>query len=109
MNGTAINIENVDTYIASFPEATQQLLHQLRAIITEMDPDIEELISYKMPAYKYLGPLAYFAGYKNHIGFYGTPSMAHFKEALKDFKTSKGTVQFPLDKPLVLLLQKHKR
>lgn len=96
---------NVDAYIASFPEETQTLLEQLRATIKKAAPGADELISYQMPAYKYNGMLVYFAGYKNHIGFYPTASgIANFTKDLSDFKNSKGAVQFPLDKPLPLQL-----
>ena len=64
-------------------------------------PDAEEVISYQMPAYKYYGMLVYFAAYENHIGFYPTASgIETFKKELSIFKGAKGSVQFPLDKPL---------
>ena len=73
----------------------------MRATIKKSAPDAEEIISYKMPAYKYKGVLAYFAGYKNHIGLYalGSPQK-EFKEELLKYKTGKGSIQFPLDKKL---------
>ena len=88
---------SVEEYIAAFPIEVQQLLNQLRQTI--------KAISYGMPGYKYNGVLVYFAGYKNHIGFYGTPT-AHesFKKELAVYKSGKGSVQFPLDKPLPLKL-----
>jgi uncharacterized protein YdhG (YjbR/CyaY superfamily) len=96
---------NTDAYIASFPKETQTLLEQLRATIKKAAPEAEELISYQMPAYKYNGMLVYFAGYKNHIGFYPTASgIANFTKELSVFKSSKGAVQFPLDRPLPLQL-----
>ena len=74
-------INEIDKYIATFPKETQVYLEQLRATIKKSAPDAEEIISYKMPAYKYKGVLAYFAGYKNHIGLYalGSPQK-EFKE-----------------------------
>ncbi|MFY9150825.1 MAG: DUF1801 domain-containing protein [Prolixibacteraceae bacterium] len=96
---------NVDLYIAGFPAETQEILNQLRETIRKVAPEAEEMISYQMPAYKYHGMLAYFAGYKNHIGFYPTGSgIESFKHKLSVFKTSKGTVKFPIDQPLPLEL-----
>jgi uncharacterized protein YdhG (YjbR/CyaY superfamily) len=100
-----ITPKNVDDYIAAFPVATQTLLLQLRATITKAAPGAKETISYQMPAYKYHGALVYFAGYDRHIGFYPTASgIAAFKTELSAFKSAKGSVQFPLDKPLPLRL-----
>lgn len=94
---------NVDIYIAGFPAETQNLLLQVRETIQKAAPGAEEVISYQMPAYKLNGMLVYFAGYKNHIGFYPTGSgIESFKHKLSGYKTSKGTVQFPLDQPLPL-------
>lgn len=101
MNTTKPN--KVSEYIEDFPKATQALLNQLRAVIKKAAPDAEEIISYQMPAYKYNGPLVYFAGYKNHIGFYPTPQgITAFKKELSVYKGSKGAVQFPLDEKLPL-------
>lgn len=93
--------KDVAGYIAAFPVKTRKLLRQLRTIIRKTAPNAEEKISYGMPGYKCHGMLAYFAGYKNHIGFYpGTAAILAFKKQLAGYNTSKGTVQFPLDKPL---------
>lgn len=98
MNSTPVNTES---YIASFPLETQKLLEQLRIIIKETAPEAEEKISYGMPGYKLNGMLVYFAGYAKHIGFYpGVACVVAFKNELSNYKTSKGTVQFPLNKPL---------
>lgn len=95
----------VDAYIAGFPGSTRELLEQMRATIIKAAPKAEEVISYQMPAYKYEGMLVYFAGYKNHIGFYPTGSgILAFKKELAAYKGSKGAVQFPLDKKLPLAL-----
>ena len=92
---------NINEYIATFPEETQKLLEELRFIIKEAAPDAEEGISYQMPAFRLNGILVYFAAYKNHIGFYPTGTgIANFKDEIKAFKNSKGTVQFPLNNPL---------
>ena len=94
----------VDGYINSFPDDVQILLRQIRATIIENAPDAIEDISYRMPAYKINGkPLVYFAGFKNHIGFYATPTgHSEFAEELSKYKQGKGSVQFPLKKPLPL-------
>ena len=95
----------VDAYIAGFPKDAQTLLEQLRTAIMKAAPDAEEVISYQMPAYKYFGMLVYFAGYKNHIGFYpGAAGIETFKKELSIYKGAKGSVQFPLDKPLPIQL-----
>lgn len=94
----------VDSYIKSFPENIQALLQQIRSVIKENAPDAEEGFAYKMPAYKLNSrPLVYFAGHSKHIGFYATPSgHAHFSKELSEYNQGKGSVQFPLDKPLPL-------
>lgn len=93
--------KNFKEYIADFPLETQQLLFQLYTTIKASAPEAIEVISYSMPAFKLNGILVYFAAYKNHIGFYPTGSgIEAFKEEIKDYKTSKGTLQFPLNKPL---------
>jgi uncharacterized protein YdhG (YjbR/CyaY superfamily) len=93
--------KTVDEYIASFAPQQQKTLNQMRNIIRKAAHKASEVISYNMPAYKQNGTLVYFAMAKNHIGFYPTPSaIEHFKDELKNFTTSKGAVQLPLDKPL---------
>ena len=97
--------KNTDEYISVFPEATQEILQQLRTTIKKAAPQAEEVISYNMPAYRLNSILVYFAGYANHIGFYPTPSaLEAFKKEIAVYKSSKGAVQFPLDKPLPLAL-----
>lgn len=96
-----ITYQDQDQYISGFPPATQEKLQALRAFIKELAPEAQECISYNMPAFKYNGAFAYFAGYQKHIGFYPTGSgVAHFLHKLNDFKTSKGAIQFPLNKDL---------
>lgn len=94
----------VDSYIKSFPSEVQVLLEQIRAKIKENAPDVIETFSYQMPAYRTNGrALVYFAGFKNHIGLYATPSgHKEFSRELSGYKQGKGSVQFPLDKPLPL-------
>lgn len=106
MNKTA-PAKNTDEYIRQFPPAVQASLQKLRTAIKTAAPKAEEVISYQMPAYKHHGMLVYFAAYKNHIGFYPTPSgIEAFKKELAVYKGSKGAVQFPVDKPLPLALIK---
>jgi len=96
----------VEKYISEFPEELQERLIQMRNTILQIAPDAEEGISYGMPAYKLSGkPLVYFAGFRNHVGFYATPS-GHkaFAEELANYKTGKGSVQFPHSSPLPLNL-----
>lgn len=95
------NLVDVPGYISDFPPATRKLLQELRSLIRKTVPKAEEKISYGMAGYKYQGMLCYFAGYAHHIGFYpGTGAIIKFKSRLKDYNTSKGTIQFPLDQPL---------
>jgi uncharacterized protein YdhG (YjbR/CyaY superfamily) len=91
----------IDKYIAGFPPEIQERMEQVRETIRKAAPIAEEVISYKMPAYKLNGVLVYFAGYKNHIGFYPTSSgIRNFEEELTDYQWSKGAIQFPHDKKL---------
>ena len=92
----------MDAYIKSFPENIRELLENVRQTIIENAPNATEEISYGMPAYKTFGkPLVYFAGYINHIGFYATPTgHKEFAKRLSQYKQGKGSVQFPLDKPI---------
>jgi uncharacterized protein YdhG (YjbR/CyaY superfamily) len=93
--------KNMDEYISSFPENVQVILDKLRKVIRESAPEAEEAISYGMPTFKLNGNLVHFAAYKNHIGFYPTPSgIIAFKEELSSYKQAKGSVQFPIDQPI---------
>ena len=93
--------ESIDEYISKFSPEIQKILIKLRQVIKESAPGAEEKISYQMPAFVLHGNLVYFAAYKNHIGFYPTPSgIVAFKNELSQYKGAKGSVQFPIDKPL---------
>jgi len=99
-------VENIDDYISDFPGETQKYLNEMRELIRKLAPDSVESISYAIPTFslneKYL---VYFAGFKNHIGLYPTPvGMEAFKEELSNYKKGKGSVQFPLNKPLPIAL-----
>lgn len=98
---------SVSAYIRKFPKEVAEKLESLRQVLKKTAPQAEEIISYQMPAYKFHGILVYFAGYRNHIGFYpGAKAIEVFSQDLLSFKTSKGTIQFPLDQPLPLTLVK---
>lgn len=94
------NPANVNEYIAFFPIEVQQLLNDFRKTIKAAAPNAEEVISYQMPAFKYHGMLVYFAAWKTHIGFYPAGAIKSFKKELSVYEVSKGTVKFPLDKPV---------
>lgn len=92
----------IDEYLATLSGEKKVLLEQLRNIIQEAAPEAEEVISYNMPAFRQDGMLVYFMAHKNHIGFYpGNKAVNEiFKAELKSFKTSKGTIQLPVNKAL---------
>ena len=95
----------IDEYIASFPPEVQEKLETIRATIRKAAPKAEEAISYMIPTFRLHGNLVHFAAYKKHIGFYpGAGGIAAFEEELAGYETSKGTVQFPLEKRLPLPL-----
>jgi len=99
--------KDIDDYISRFPFGVQAKLNEVRATIKKAAPEAIETISYAMPAFKLNGILVYFAAYKNHIGFYPASSgIVNFEKELQGYKTSKGTVQFPLGQPLPLDLIK---
>ncbi len=103
---TTTKPNNIDEYIAGFPKETQKILEQIRVTIKKAVPGVEETISYAIPAFTLKGRyLVYFAGYKNHIGLYPAPrGNEAFKKELSVYKGGKGTVQFPLEKPMPLNL-----
>jgi uncharacterized protein YdhG (YjbR/CyaY superfamily) len=91
----------IDEYIALFPKDVQSKLKELRKVIKEEAPKATETIKYQMPTFVLSGHLVYFAGYKNHIGFYPFPSgIEAFKKEASAYKTFKGTIQFPIDEPV---------
>ncbi|HLY69133.1 MAG TPA: DUF1801 domain-containing protein [Puia sp.] len=99
--------KTVDEYISSIPTGPREKLQSLRKAIKQLAPEAEECISYNMPAFKLYGVLVYYAAYPTHIGFYPTASpVAVFKKELEGYELSKGTVRFPLDKPLPMALIK---
>jgi uncharacterized protein YdhG (YjbR/CyaY superfamily) len=92
----------VDEYLQKLPSAEQVALERIRTIVLTMAPDAEESISYGMPAFKYQGrPLVYFSSFKDHLSLFPTSGPTEsLKNELQDFKVSKGTIQFTLDKQL---------
>jgi uncharacterized protein YdhG (YjbR/CyaY superfamily) len=97
--------KTIDEYISAFPPDIQKKLNKMRLTIQKAAPDATEKISYRMPSFTFNGMLVYFAAFKNHIGFYPfTSAIEEFKSELSGFKCSKGTVQFPNDKPIPLQL-----
>jgi uncharacterized protein YdhG (YjbR/CyaY superfamily) len=91
----------IGEYIGSFPEDVQRILEKMRQTIRDAAPESVEAISYQMPTFKLNGNLVHFAAFKNHIGFYPTPSgIEAFKKELSQYPGAKGSVQFPIDKPI---------
>ena len=91
----------IDEYIAGFPPEVQAILEKVRATIRKAAPGAEETIKYRMPTFTLNGNLVHFAAFKNHIGLYPTPrGIDEFKAELSAYKEGKGSVQFPLDKPI---------
>jgi uncharacterized protein YdhG (YjbR/CyaY superfamily) len=98
-----VSFKSIDEYIALFPEEIQLKLQEIRAAIHAAAPEAEERISYRMPAFAQKGILVYFAAWKDHIGFYPTSSGTQaFRQELSAYEYSKGTIKFPLEKPLPL-------
>lgn len=91
----------IDEYIAGFPPDIQAILQQIRAIIRQAAPGATEKISYQMPTFYLNGNLVHFAAFKKHIGLYPAPSgVEAFQDALAPYVKAKGSIQFPLDKPI---------
>ena len=107
MPAEKIKFTTANEYIQSFPKDEQEVLEKIQATLKKAVPAGEEVISYNMPAFKQHGILVYFAGYDKHIGFYPTGSPVQvFKDELAAYKTSKGAIQFPLDKSIPKALVK---
>jgi uncharacterized protein YdhG (YjbR/CyaY superfamily) len=98
-------VENIDQYIAGFPEEVRKKLEQIRELISKHATGAEECINYGIPTFKLNGNLVHFAAFKNHLGFYpGAAGVEAFSDVLDGYETSKGTIQFPLDKPIPVKL-----
>jgi len=93
--------QDIDEYIASFPKDIQEILEKVRTTIRQAAPDAEETIKYQMPTFTLKGNLVHFGAFKKHIGFYPTPTgTEEFKNELSVYEGAKGSVRFPLDKPI---------
>ena len=93
--------KTIDEYIRTFPEDVQNILKKMRTTIREAAPEAKEAISYQIPTFQLNGNLVHFAAFKNHIGFYPTSSgIEAFNDELSPYKRAKGSVQFPIDKPV---------
>ena len=103
-----LSIKNIDSYLAAVPQDMKPVLEKLRHTINQAAPEAEEVISYGMPAFKYHGMLVYFAAFKNHCSFFPASGLLIKEMAteLAAYKTSKGTIQFTIDKPLPAALVK---
>lgn len=96
-----ISYTSIDEYIAAFSPEIQEILQKLREVIRESAPDAKEKISYAMPTFEQHGNLVHFAAFKNHIGFYPAPDgINQFQDEVAEYHASKGTLQFPLGKPI---------
>jgi uncharacterized protein YdhG (YjbR/CyaY superfamily) len=96
-----MSANTIDEYINDFPDDVKVILHKIRKIISQTAPDAKETINYGIPTFKLEGNLVHFAGYKNHIGFYPTPSgIEKFKDELSAYENSKGPVKFLLKNPI---------
>ena len=97
--------KTIDEYIAGFPQEVQEILEKIRQTIRAAAPDAKETISYQMPTYTLNGNLVHFAAFKNHIGLYPAPTgIVKFKKELAAYQSAKGSVRFPLDKPIPFAL-----
>ena len=93
--------KTIDDYIAGFPPDVRVILQKLRATIRKAAPAAEEAIKYRLPTFVLSGNLVHFGAFKKHIGFYATPTgNKQFREELSAYQGAKGSVQFPLDKPI---------
>lgn len=107
MNNSNQKYKDIDEYHAAQPESSREMLEKLRQAIKQTAPNAIETISYGMPAFRQNTVLVYYALNKKHIGFYPTPNpIIHFKKELEEYNTSKGAIQFPIDKPLPMELIK---
>lgn len=104
MSQMQTNLTTIDAYIAGYPENVQAILQEIRRVIAEEVPAATEAIAYGIPTFKLRGKnLVHFGAYKNHIGFYPTPSgLEAFAEKLSAYASGKGSAQFPLDQPMPL-------
>jgi uncharacterized protein YdhG (YjbR/CyaY superfamily) len=94
---------NIDEYISGFPPEVQAHLKQIRATIKRVAPDAKEALKYRIPTFVHDENLVHFAAFKHHIGFYPTPSgIEAFKDELSSYNGAKGSIKFPIDRPMPL-------
>lgn len=95
--------QTINEYIADFPNDVQKILEKIRMTIRKAAPGAEEAMKYQIPTFTLQGNLVHFGAYKNHIGFYPAPrGIEKFKKELSGYEGGKGTIQFPLDRPIPL-------
>lgn len=93
--------KSIDAYIAGYPPDVQEILEKIRLTIRKAAPDAQETIKYRLPTFTLKGNLVHFGAFKKHIGFYPTPTGTDkFRKELSVYKGEKGSVQFPLDRPI---------
>jgi uncharacterized protein YdhG (YjbR/CyaY superfamily) len=103
MDSRKAGFASIDEYIASFSEDIQKILQEIRTTVQAAAPDAKEKISYQMPTFDLKGNLVHFAAFKNHIGFYPTPSGTEaFRAEIARYQGAKGSIRFPLDEPMPL-------
>jgi uncharacterized protein YdhG (YjbR/CyaY superfamily) len=101
MASPRIEYKNIDDYISSFPAESQAILEKIRTTIKKVAPEAKEKINYGIPTFTLNGNLVHFAAFKNHIGFYPTPSgIEAFRKELSSYENAKGSVKFPIDEPI---------
>lgn len=101
MTASRTQANDIDAYIAGFPDEIQEILQKVRSTIRQAAPEAKEAIKYGLPTFVLNGNLVHFGGFPKHIGFYPTPSgIEKFKDELAVYKGAKGSVQFPLDQPI---------
>lgn len=101
------NTISIDGYISTFPPDVRKILQSVRKTIRQAAPAAQETIKYGIPTYTLHGNLVHFGGFAKHIGFYPTPdAIVHFAGELAPYPQAKGSIQFPLDKPVPLTLIK---
>jgi uncharacterized protein YdhG (YjbR/CyaY superfamily) len=98
MKSTESSSQEVESFISRYPAEVQEILYKIRSIIKEVAPDAQEKLNYGIPTFTLNGNLVHYSGFKDHIGFYPTPSgVEKFKKQLSKYEGAKGSVKFPLD------------
>lgn len=98
--------KTIDEYLDELPSDVKAVLEKMRQTIRSIVPKAEEIISYGMPAFRYYGMLVYFAAFKNHCSLFPAGAMTNLKDEIEPYRTSKGTLQFTVDKPIPTTLVK---